>query len=138
MRSNRNQTDSTVPVKVESKYVLRFELHPFGEGNTMFSKKLLTQSATAAALSLAILAAPFASAVDRPTNPLHPTYFLNAASDVKWVAANLAPATPYLDTHNPLLPSFSVQGNVAWLPTSLSLATAYFDTRNPLSPSYKF
>jgi hypothetical protein len=67
-------------------------------------------------------------------NPLHPSYYWDAARNVQ---ATTSDAKAYVDLRNPLHPAYGrVAGDTNWQPAVGSLGMSYRNSNNPLHPSF--
>jgi hypothetical protein len=89
---------------------------------------------SATVIAVSITSAPTASA-QQPTNPLHPSYF--AAKSVGINPISIAGGSRYVDSHNPLHPTFARAGDASkWHVTRVASSRAYIDVNNPLHPKF--
>lgn len=92
------------------------------------TKTLSVVIATVATLSLNGYAA------ERQNNPLHPAYYPERVG----IEFDVMPGQRYLDTRNPLHPTFAkTTFNTEWMTTGMAGGKAYVDSRNPLHPAFK-
>jgi hypothetical protein len=67
-------------------------------------------------------------------NPLHPSFYWDAAPKVQVMTSD---AKPYVDSRNPLHPTYGhVASGSNWQPAVSAMGTAYRDSNNPLHPSF--
>ena len=99
---------------------------------TMFKQKSISTFTTIAILG----AASFANADYSGNNPLHPSYYQSvyAAPSTLIMDSN---AAPYVDSRNPLSPSFGRANTADWITTTDTTYVPYIDSRNPLSPRFQ-
>ena len=97
---------------------------------------MLKQNSISIVAAIAILGATsLANAENSHDNPLHPRYYhsMNAAPSV----VSDENAAPYVDSRNPLSPSFGRADTGDWITTGVTTCVPYTDSRNPLSPRFK-
>ena len=85
--------------------------------------------------AVAITVLTGATLVQAVNNPLEPNYFANkfgAAAPV----TDQGTAQAYVDSNNPLSPSFGRVSQAAWVQTG-DVSVAAVDSTNPLHPSFK-
>lgn len=67
-------------------------------------------------------------------NPLHPSFYWDAARNVQAMTSDVK---PYIDSRNPLHPTYGrVAGDSNWQPAVGSSGLSYRDSNNPLHPSF--